>query len=202
MTTEELITYYVDLLIMQYHSQGRARGTVEAYVGQVVADQIGTKVRDAYDLDTAVEKQLDVLASYVGAQRNVKGLDLSRSYMALPYYADPAPDAYAGLRVYGDTSENFFARYNDFKNSYALNDSELRKLIRLRIALNRSDYSLKDIDAIMYEFFVNDCSIVDTGNMEITYAFNPASTDPFIKIAIFTNSLPKPAGVNVVITGV
>ena len=197
MNIQDLIDYYVNLLIMQYKDKPKARATVEAYVTQVVSDQIGIAVRDAFDLETAVGAQLDILGRYVGAKRAVNGLDINRTFLGMPPYTDAAPGSYKGFALYGTTPTAYFARYNDFKTVYNLTDPDLRKLIKLRIRQHMSNHSLKDIDAIMYDFFGSECSITDSGNMELTYAFTPGSTDTFIKIAIFTDSLPRPAGVKI-----
>jgi hypothetical protein len=69
MTTEEIIKYYVDLLIIQYKSKPKARAHIETIIKNIIADQIYTQVRDAYDLETATGKQLDILGKYIGLSR-------------------------------------------------------------------------------------------------------------------------------------
>lgn len=70
MTTDELIDYYVELLIIQYVNLAKARATVRAFVKMMVMDQLPLLVQQAYDLDTAVGVQLDVLGKYAGVSRN------------------------------------------------------------------------------------------------------------------------------------
>ena len=74
MNTTDLILYYVDLLIMQYNSLPKARGMVSAFVTEAVADQISIQVGQAFDLNTAVGVQLDMIGAFRGARRAVPGL--------------------------------------------------------------------------------------------------------------------------------
>lgn len=70
MTTDQLTAYYANLLIMQYLNKPKAYATVQATAAQFVFDQLPVAVQNAYDINTAVGVQLDVLGKYVGASRN------------------------------------------------------------------------------------------------------------------------------------
>ncbi len=70
MTTEEIIAYYADLLILQYRKLTKARATIETIVAPVVMDQLPFDVRDAFNLETAVGAQLDILGKYAGVRRS------------------------------------------------------------------------------------------------------------------------------------
>ncbi len=91
MTTDDLIAYYEDLLILQYSSLPRATATVAAYVKQVIADQIAAQVRDGFSITTipglqpgdAEGVQLNAVASYRGVVRNIFGIDLTRTYFQI-----------------------------------------------------------------------------------------------------------------------
>jgi len=71
MTNNELRKYYADLLIIQYRGKPKARGMIEAIVDQVIMNQLPEKLENAFDLETAVGKQLDILGSRLGVTRNV-----------------------------------------------------------------------------------------------------------------------------------
>ena len=86
MTLAEKITYYTDLLIMQYRTAIRARKQVSLLTKQAMADDLIVAVRDAFAVDTAVGAQLDILGKYVGVPRNI---------------GTPLPQAYFGLYDYG-----------------------------------------------------------------------------------------------------
>lgn len=69
MTTQELINYYADLLIIQYKNQPNAYATVQALTLPTIMDQLPFAVQDAFDIETAVGVQLDVLGKYAGVTR-------------------------------------------------------------------------------------------------------------------------------------
>ena len=202
MTAQDLIDYYVNLLIIQYNNKPNARATIDAYAKQAVADLIEIQVRDGFDLDTAVGNQLDFLGKYVNVYRNVNGLDLDREFFAMPPYGDGNPESYIGFELYGSTPEGYFRLYSDVNTSYAMNDTEMRQLINFRIRVQKSDHSLADIDDIIDEFFGADCLIVDNLDMTMNYDFTPDLDYNLPDIVAFTNSLPAPAGVQIIITGI
>lgn len=69
MTTQEIIDYYANLLILQYHEKPKAFATIQALVKGVIMDQLPTAVQNAFDINTAEGVQLDVLGKYVGVSR-------------------------------------------------------------------------------------------------------------------------------------
>lgn len=71
MTTQEIINYYANLLILQYKEKPKAYATIQALVTGVIMDQLPVAVQDAFNLDTAVGVQLDVLGKYAGVSRTV-----------------------------------------------------------------------------------------------------------------------------------
>lgn len=75
MTTQELINYYANLLIIQYRGKPKAYATIQTLVEPVIMDQLPISVQAAFEISTAVGDQLDVIGKYVGASRN--GYDFS-----------------------------------------------------------------------------------------------------------------------------
>jgi len=69
MDISQLIDYYKNLLIVQYHGQPKAQATIEMYANAILTNGIAFDVRDAYDIDTATGAQLDVLGKYIGIDR-------------------------------------------------------------------------------------------------------------------------------------
>lgn len=70
MTDEELAIYYANLLIMQYIQMPRAYATILAQVTPVFMNQLPIAVQNAFNVETAVGVQLDVIGKYVGASRD------------------------------------------------------------------------------------------------------------------------------------
>lgn len=74
MTESELAAYYSNLLIMQYHEKPKAKAMVEAQASAVYLNNLPLTIQDAFNIDTAVGDQLDVLGKYVGVSRIGAGL--------------------------------------------------------------------------------------------------------------------------------
>lgn len=201
MTTADLIKYYCQLLIVQYYTKAKANAHVSLLVGEVIADQITSQLSSAFVIASAAGAQLDLLAKWVGVQRRINGLDITRNYFTLPGYGDADASTVPGLGEYGTPPEAQWRIYADLNNSYNCTDEELRQLILLKIQLNKSDHSLLDIDTIIDTFFGAYCLVTDT-TMSLTYAFQAGITGNLAKIAAFTGNLPRPGGVEITITGV
>ena len=60
--------YLASTLIIQFHNKPKAIATIEA-LGKMFPVDLVLQVRDAFSVDTAVGKQLDILAKYVGVKR-------------------------------------------------------------------------------------------------------------------------------------
>lgn len=71
MTTDEIVSQYVDLLILQYRNKAKARATVDTFIRPAIVDQLPLALQDAFNIDTAVGKQLDILGKYIGVERRV-----------------------------------------------------------------------------------------------------------------------------------
>lgn len=207
MTTEALIAYYVALLIIQYATQPNAIATIQAFVSQVIQDQIYGKVAAGFNFavtpiglqpDSAAGVQLEAVAAYRGAQRVYFGL---------------APNLYFEMPESGDTGDFngfmdalspptditwLFLTVEDTKQPvYALTDDELYRLTQLRAQVLSSELGLGDCDAIMETFFGDNVALLDNLNMTILYIDLASDPDSLFTVASISGSLPKPAGVRV-----
>lgn len=72
--------YLSELIIIQYRDRPKAKATVEA-IGKDFPVDLIFAVRDGFSLETAVGKQLDVLAKYLGTDRYF--IDTSGKLVAL-----------------------------------------------------------------------------------------------------------------------
>jgi hypothetical protein len=204
MTTDQIIGYYRDLLIMQYAAQPRARKTTEAFVAAQVADQVVTQVRDGFNLpsqgggliDSARGKQLETLASYRGLARLVYGLSRVSTYFEMPGYGDGDADTRPGFRNYGDVATlDLFLTYGQAAQPlYSLSDAELIRLVQLK-ALSQRNWTVAQVDAILYAVFGDRVGVFENSPMDITYAAITGDTDTLFDIAVLVKALPRPAGV-------
>lgn len=208
MTTDELIDYYANLIIMQYALQPNATATVRAYIKQVVADQIVSQVGNGFNLpyepgalsDTAVGAQLDAVGTYVGSQRQIFGSDITRQYMLMPSYGDSDADTDPGFGIYGSPVTWFFITYQDEELPiYTMNDSELTRVIQFRARMLNMFESIEAIDDLLFAFFGYNAAVFESGNMFITYLFLEDDPDSLSRLLVDTNSLPRPAGVRLLV---
>lgn len=207
MTTDELKSYYSQLLIIQYRNAPNAAAMVEGMVNEIIADQIFSTVRDAFDLDTAVGVQLDVLGTYLGVDRFVYGLSLTKSFFAMPLSTDGNLTTAKGFGVGTDTNDTltwYFLTADDTSAVvYRMNDQEYRQILKFAAATQSSNLSIKDIDDILFNLFGTAVTLIDNKNMTITY--NDSASDPLANIFTLINEsdlLPKPAAVAVSVTHV
>ncbi len=200
-TTQELLDFYSNLLIIQYTGKPKATATIEAFVGQVIADQIVQQVEDGFNLDTAIGAQLDALGTYRGAPRSIYGLNLDKQFFTMPLYTDlnyATVKGFADYDIDGASVSWYFALYSDgAQSTHILTDPELRELIQFFAKTNSAFYSLAEIDLILYEFFGKYVTLTDNGDMTITYTLNPAYPGTLFQILEILGALPRPAGVAV-----
>lgn len=69
MNVEALQTYYANLLIMQYRGKPKASAEIKSLVYPVIMNQLPAKIQEAFNLDSAVGRQLDTLGKYAGVVR-------------------------------------------------------------------------------------------------------------------------------------
>lgn len=73
MTTQEIIDYYADLLIIQYKGKPKAYAHIQALVTPVVMDQLPLFAQAAFSTTDAIGEQLDILGKYAGVTRSAFG---------------------------------------------------------------------------------------------------------------------------------
>lgn len=198
MTTdlETTIQYYKDLLLYQYINAPKALATIDLLINQAVIELLPIAVRDAFDINTAVGDQLDVLGEYIGFSRVVP-FYIDRKYFALDDYNTPLGDP-RGFTSYTDATENRDAStylYVFAQNSWStLEDSEYRLILKLKVILNCSLGTFNEIAIVLNDFFGSDILFCDQQDMSISY-FILQNIERIISIAYDAGLLPKPMGV-------
>lgn len=196
---EQIVEYYINLLIIQYNNKPNARATIEAFVRAVLADGILMDVRDAYSVETAVGVQLDVIGKYVGVNRFYEIQDLV-DFFAVTTYTEIDPDSEPkwGFTDYADFEDyqyNGTVNYQSFLNqTNKLNDDDFRVLIKLKILQNNINHSHKAIDDSVYRIFEDQVRPSSVGDMEMFY-FISENVTAIIKAALIKKLLPRPMGV-------
>jgi hypothetical protein len=193
-----VVNYYVNLLITQYHDQPKAKAQISLFVNELLANGIDFAVRDAFNVESAIGVQLDVVGKYVGLTRFYNGQALTGYFDFTNYNEFPLDPTKTGFTNYAATNpaKGQTLNYLDYlSNNTALNDNDFRTLIYLRIVQNNINHSRGAIDAALYEFFGNTLYGDSAGNMAMAY-FYSGNILPALIIAAFQKGLlPKPLGV-------
>ena len=201
-TITEALEYYANLLIQQYRDKDRARATIKAFTRQVMGDNIILDVANAYNVDTAIGRQMNVVAKYVGAARTipVAVIDDKPYFNFYSWEEDPAlyTHGFASWEDSSQNAENFFYTYaSSLQNKRDLTDTEMGLFIKMRIAINTADGSYSGIVSYLNEFFGNKIVCLDNEDMTLTYYV--ADSAPFTVEALQAY-LPRPMGVSMNIT--
>jgi hypothetical protein len=196
MLTSDVLSYYSELLIVQYVSLPNAIGTIQAYVGALVQNQITTQVQEAFELATASGAQLTILGTYRGIPRQLFGLP-SGNYWSLVPYNDPSPDSYYGWATYAGSAPNWLWLQYDDVTTAVLTDPQMRRMIQFKALLDSSPLTLGALDAILYTTFGIYVNLVDNGNMTMTYQHQSIDPDPddLWGAVVLAQILPNSCGV-------
>lgn len=193
---EELILYYINLLILQYKTKPKASAQISALIESLMIYDLAIKVRDGYDIDTAIGVQLDIIGKYLGTDRIVTGSVFTRDYFGFANYGEVVPFAFESYIKYSDVVPDIqYRRYIESNQSlFALNDDEYRQILKLKLIQNYSNASNMEIDDFIDTFFGDSAIFTDRENMTISYIFQD-TVERLVTIAVSEGLLPKPAGV-------
>lgn len=192
-TDPALLSYYSQLLILQYRTKPKAVATVQLMVNQSLCDGLPQELANCFNLQTAVGVQLNLIGKIVGVPRQIVGLDLVHTFFNFTSY-DGTP-ASIGFGSYTDNpypTDLFMSYFDD--TIYTLTDFEMRSLIQLKIIYNNVFSSTKNIVDALWSVFGNLVSFIDNQDMSVTFNVLPPYANVFLA-AQFLNILPKPMGV-------
>jgi Protein of unknown function (DUF2612) len=208
-TIDELLNYYVGLLIIQYANQPKAMATIRLLAKALLANGVYLDVLNGYNIigdDIAVGAQLDVIGKYVGINRNFPELIL-QNYMGAVTYSEhsslPSSPPVFGLETYatfaGDYDYNGTLTYGDIiTTNEQLTDAAFYTLIQLAIICNNMNYSMGAVDALLFEFFGTSIRAEYPSAMHWVY-FVTTSLTPLIQAILYKGLLPVPIGVGAVV---
>ena len=207
--SQELAHYYEELILAQYRDKPKAVATIVALISGtgeygLIASALPNQVRDAFDIDTAVGKQLDMLGKLRGVGRYFITIDLSKTFLPLVDYDDPAAGTLIGIANYDDAVQPPAAHtmtYDDFILN-TLQDGDFRRVIKFLAAVHSCDYSYAILDSILYTFFIGNVNLKVNGNMAIIYQHLTSDTDNLFLAINQMGLLPTPAGVGVTVSEV
>ena len=200
MDRQALLNYYAGLLIIQYANKTKASADVKLGCSIYTGDFLIGDIENAFDIDTAVGDQLDLIGKLVGLPREAYGFDFGIKYFAEDDYDDPMIDSKGyGFSDVDAPTEAIFKDYDVTRHSiYAMSDFQYRKMLKLKVVLNNGVSTDKQFDSILYEVFGTGITVVDnldmTGTITVQREYKLEG-----KLIEFLKLFPKPLGVEMTI---
>lgn len=193
-----VIEYYKNLLIIQYNNKEKARATIGLLINTLLQNDIYGQVQNAFNLQTAEGKQLDVLGKYIGIDRFITQVgDIEGSYFGFTSYTTLLTDTTVGFTDYANynTDGGGTLTYNDLNYTQELNDFDYRFVLKMRIIQNNSNHSQKSIDDGIFIFFGDGVILSTSNNMSMVFFVDEISFNQAI-LAFRKGVLPRPITVN------
>lgn len=194
---EELLNYYSNLLIVQYNGKPKAKATIEMLVSLMFANLILIQIQDAFNWQTAIGNQLDIIGRWVGVSRFYNGqLFYFHPWFSFPGWDDSPDDLQGGYSNFNDFEqlEGGFLSYGEIlPTQNRLSDEGFGLMIGLKIIKNSINHTAKNIDDAIWEYFKG-AVYTSWQDMTLTYHFLPEYRE-VIQVAQFKNVLPCPTGI-------
>lgn len=197
-------SYYSKLLILQYRDKNKAKNTIEATVDNncKLVNNIFLQFLEAFTVEKAQGKQLDIIGKYVGQSRSFNN-PMAFDVFAFADADGVLQDKAVGFSPADKWTSGFFIDEYFLKNAiYSADDDVFRYFIKLKILKNKDKYTDYSIENVIYNFFQNELLFFDNRNMTIDYVvLNQANEN--IKNILKSDYylLPAPTGVRINLIG-
>lgn len=192
---DQMIAYYVSRLIYQYRKP-KAQAETAIIVKQLLIDGLPMGLADAFNPNTAVGKQLDIIGKYVGIPRTI-GDPAPAPFFGFVDYVGANPQNMNGVNDYlASLNPNvlfYDYTYSGTRNT-ALTDSAYAFMIALKIILNSNDGTLYGIQQYLKSVLPGFVTVTDNKDMTMTYTVSTAAP---VAPGVLQPYLPKPMGVGV-----
>lgn len=201
---EELIKYYLNLLIIQYRNKPKAKATIETLVKSLFEDVngniFGLEYINAFDLDTAELAQLEVLAKYIGYDNSLEIINTNFFRLSDMEGLDETPglsdmeERYSGYPILGYSGYTYTV--DTLSGIAGINF--YRKVLGFLSEMKNEVLSLGNLDKLLYKYFDLDI-FVEEGDKTIKYVYSEALLKLFNldinAINIFIKKyMPRPMG--------
>lgn len=201
---EELLLYYSNLLIVQYNGKPKAKATIELFTNMLFMNLIFQQIQDSFDWKTAQGAQLDIIGKWVGVSRDyLSSTHWGQTYFSYPSSASLVPTDLTDIQQHGysdystfDTDTGNVLTYNDIQYvAQSLSDEDYRTVIGLKIIKNSINFTAKNIDDAIWEYF-NGQVYTTWAPQEIIYNY-PASMTTLIEVCNYKGVLLAPTGTEI-----
>lgn len=197
MDLQNIIKTYIDLLILQYANQPKAKATIELIATELLANGIYFDLLEAYNIDTATGKQLDIIGKYIGMDRFYQS-----AFTGKNLFAFATKNTTNMLDVVGFATKNNYdilksKSYSKFEligNLSQLTDDAFRLALYFKRMQNNANASYNSINENLYSIFGNDIVAQTNRTMDIYYYANKSYTS-ILYYLVQKKALPKPMGV-------
>lgn len=195
----KFIEYYQNLLIIQYHNKPNARAVIRAFLRPLAeVFELLEELENAFNIETAVGVQLDIVAKYFGVRRTYNNIVFDRLYHNYQYingYEDGL--SFQTLNNQGEGGTWTLQTANS--SYYDLTDKELRQLIKLRIiGLNNELITYEFLDSKVFDLFGSELLTMQgpiySPDMNVGFFFDD-STNIGKVLHNYPEYYPVPAGV-------
>lgn len=195
---DDLVKYYQNLLIIQYHGKQTAKSEIELATKTFIGDDLMSQI--VFDVDTSEGAQLDLIGKIVGLSRIVEGFTFANKFYSYNDYADPMADASGrGMSDIGAPVEAAFKDYDTARKSiYSMTDGQYRKMIRLKILRNCAVATNEYVDNSLFQIFSGGVVAQDNEDMTITITVQPQYEFEG-RLAEYLGLLSKPMGVGLIV---
>ena len=199
---EDLIKYFTNLLILQYKNKPRAKATIETLTRNAFSDTQNNifpiEVQNAYNLDTAMGKQLDVLGKYLGYDR-ILPIPIDNTFKFAEYDGSINPEQ--GYSKYNDNKTTYpYAEYRySTYDYYYMDNVPYRKVLKMISYLKGKPLSLGNINDALKYAFNGDIYVVEKDKEVEYHLLQEAEGLTFLdtqdKLDMFFNKyFPRPTG--------
>jgi len=188
----DLSTPYTSLIKSEHNQKPMFMAMVGAVTGAIAAVTAGIQaIQPAFDLDTAIGNQLDIVGQWVGQSRTVENV------LVLGFFGfadDPAALGFGELKnvsvggIWYNLGENF-------SGSTVLSDSDYLTILKARIVKNQGTGDANDIENALNYIFDVPCTLVDNGTLNVTINISEPITSTAEALLSGLDILPRPAGV-------
>jgi hypothetical protein len=197
MDLTNIIKTYVDLLILQYANQPKAKATIELIAKELLADGIYWDSLEAYNIDTAIGKQLDIIGKYIGIDRFYKSAFSSKDLFVFATKNTTNYNNVVGFATknnYDYLKSKSFSKFELIGDLSMLSDDAFRLALYFKRMQNNANASYQSINDNLYKIFGNDIVAQTNRTMDIYYYANKSYTS-ILAYLVQKKALPKPMGV-------
>ena len=185
-----MIESYEKLLISQYWRSPKARADIALRLGTLapIADVL-LGLADAFDVDQAVGRQLDIIGRIVGLNRRVQ------TFEVLEFFGF---HGHAGARGFGQAP---FYRRGELKYGWTtLGDESYRRFLKAKIAINNVKAKMIAPDYLSIQGAIQLASdgrawVVDNYDMSLTLYVDPGVPLSELRLLFVLGLLARPQGV-------